>query len=45
MLKAFSALLFAFAAAFFPVAALAEKTSVFFIHGANVSERDARAWA
>ena len=45
MLKAFSALLFAFAAAFFPVAALAEKTSVFFVHGANVSERDARAWA
>lgn len=23
----------------------AEKTSVFFVHGANVSERDARAWA
>ena len=23
----------------------AEKTNVFFIHGANVSEQDARAWA
>lgn len=34
-----------FAAAVFPVAALAEKTSVFFVHGANVSEQDARAWA
>lgn len=22
-----------------------EKTSVFFVHGANVSERDVRAWA
>ena len=26
-------------------AAVAEKTNVFFIHGANVSELDARAWA
>jgi pimeloyl-ACP methyl ester carboxylesterase len=26
-------------------AAVAEKTNVFFIHGANVSEQDARAWA
>lgn len=25
--------------------AAAEKTNVFFIHGANVSEQDARAWA
>ena len=25
--------------------AVAEKTNVFFIHGANVSEQDARAWA
>ena len=24
--------------------AAAEKTNVFFIHGANVSEQDARAW-
>jgi pimeloyl-ACP methyl ester carboxylesterase len=28
-----------------PLSALAEKTNVFFIHGANVSEQDARAWA
>jgi pimeloyl-ACP methyl ester carboxylesterase len=28
-----------------PLSAFAEKTSVFFIHGANVSEQDARAWA
>jgi hypothetical protein len=25
--------------------AFAEKTNVFFIHGANVSEQDVRAWA
>lgn len=43
MLKAFGVLLFA--AAVFPVAALAEKTRVFFVHGANVSEQDARVWA
>lgn len=42
-LKAFGVLLFA--AAVFPVAALAEKTSVFFVQGANVSEQDARVWA
>ncbi len=32
---------------FFSVAfaARAEKANVFFIHGANVSEQDARAWA
>ena len=29
----------------FPFAAVADKTNVFFIHGANVSEQDARAWA
>ena len=28
-----------------PLSAIAEKTNVFFIHGANVSEQDARAWA
>ena len=28
-----------------PLSAFAEKTSVFFIHGANVSEQDARVWA
>ena len=43
MLKAFGVLLFA--AALLPFAAIAEKTSVFFIHGANVSEQDARVWA
>ena len=39
MLKAFSTLLFAFAAVAFPFVALAEKTSVFFVHGANVTAR------
>lgn len=28
-----------------PLSAFAEKTNVFFIHGANVSEQDARVWA
>ena len=28
-----------------PLTASAEKANVFFIHGANVSEQDARAWA
>jgi len=28
-----------------PIAAHAEKANVFFIHGANVSEQNARAWA
>ena len=28
-----------------PLAARAEKANVFFIHGANVSEQDACAWA
>ena len=33
------------AAVLLPFAARAEKANVFFIHGANVSEHDARAWA
>ena len=33
----------AFAAILSPLAARAEKANVFFIHGANVSEQDARA--
>ena len=37
--------LLAFAAFLTPFAARAEKANVFFIHGANVSENDARAWA
>ena len=37
--------LFAFAAVLLPFAARAEKANVFFIHGANVSEQDARVWA
>jgi len=37
--------LLAFAAVVSPFAARAEKANVFFIHGANVSEQDARAWA
>ena len=40
-----AATLFAFAAVLSPFAARAEKANVFFIHGANVSEQDARAWA
>ena len=40
-----AATLFAFAAAVLPFAARAEKANVFFIHGANVSEQNARAWA
>ena len=35
----------AFAAVLPPLAASAEKANVFFIHGANVSEQNARAWA
>ena len=35
----------AFAAVLPPLAACAEKANVFFMHGANVSEQDARAWA
>ena len=37
--------LLAFAAVMSPLAVRAEKANVFFIHGANVSEQDARAWA
>ncbi len=40
-----AATLVAFAAVLLPLAARAEKANVFFIHGANVSEQDARAWA
>ena len=40
-----AATLFVFAAVLLPLAACAEKANVFFIHGANVSEQDARAWA
>ena len=40
-----AATLLAFAAVLLPLAARAEKANVFFIHGANVSEQDARAWA
>ena len=40
-----AATLFAFAAVLPPFAAFAEKANVFFIHGANVNEQDARAWA
>ena len=36
---------FSLAAVLLPFAACAEKANVFFIHGANVSEQDARAWA
>ena len=37
-----AATLLAFAAAVLPFVARAEKANVFFIHGANVSEQDAR---
>ena len=40
-----AATLFAFAVILPLFAARAEKANVFFIHGANVSEQDARAWA
>ena len=40
-----AAALLAFAAVLLPFAARAEKANVFFIHGANVSEQDVRAWA
>lgn len=36
---------FVFTLTIFPLSAFAEKTNVFFIHGANVSEQDARTWA
>ena len=40
-----AATLLAFVAILPPLAARAEKANVFFIHGANVNEQDARAWA
>ena len=40
-----AAMLLAFASVLPPLAARAEKANVFFIHGANVSEQNARAWA
>ena len=40
-----AATLFEFAAILLPLAVRAEKANVFFIHGANVSEQDARARA
>ena len=43
--RCIAAMLFAFAAVLLPLAARAEKANVFFIHGANVSEQDTRAWA
>jgi hypothetical protein len=43
--RCIAATLFEFAAVLLPFAARAEKANVFFIHGANVSEQDARAWA
>ena len=36
---------FVFTLTIFPLSAFAEKANVFFIHGANESEQDARAWA
>ena len=43
--RLFAVTLFAFAAILMPLAVMAEKANVFFIHGANVSEQNARAWA
>ena len=43
--KSLAAMLFAFSVILVPLAVVAEKANVFFIHGANVSEQDARAWA
>ena len=40
-----AATMLAFAAVLSPLVARAEEVNVFFIHGANVSEQDARAWA
>ena len=41
--KSLAAMLLAFVAILSPLAVMAEKANVFFIHGANVSEQDARA--
>ena len=43
--KSLAAILFAFSVILAPLSVIAEKANVFFIHGANVSEQDARAWA
>ena len=43
--RCIAATLFEFAVVLLPLAASAEKANVFFIHGANMSEQDARAWA
>ena len=43
--RCIAATLFEFAVVLSPLAASAEKANVFFIHGANMSEQDARAWA
>ena len=44
--KSFTNRIFAYCCIlFYPLNAAGEKTNVFFIHGANVSEQDARAWA
>ena len=43
--KSLAAMLLAVVAIMVPLAVMAEKANVFFIHGANVSEQDARAWA
>ena len=45
MCRRIAATLLAFAAVLPPLAARAEKANVFFIHGVNESEQDARAWA
>lgn len=45
MCRRIAATLFEFAAILLPLAVRAEKANVFFIHGANVSEQDARARA
>ena len=40
-----AATLLAFAVVLLPLITRAGKANVFFIHGANVSEQDGRAWA
>ena len=43
--RCIAATLFELAAVLPPLAARAEKANVFFLHGANVSEQNVRAWA
>ena len=43
--RSITAVVLAIAVVILPHAAFAEKANVFFIHGANVSEQDARVWA